>query len=113
MVLVTVWTLDKTEVIHLENSNKYQTHQEIDHNIHTAEYLLNATGKLVYVNYLDRFGALKPGNSGAKFFREVLSNKFLLMLFPEVRIPLFRLGKHSILVVSCSVESVWEKNVQP
>lgn len=35
------------------------------------------------------------------------------MLFPEVHIPLFRLGKHSILVVSGSVEFVWEKNVQP
>lgn len=29
--LVVVWTLDKTEVIHLENSNKYQTHQEMGH----------------------------------------------------------------------------------
>lgn len=57
--------------------------------------------------------ALKPGNRGAKVFTEVLSNKFPLMLFffSEVHIPLFRLGKRSILVVSCSVEFVWEKNV--
>lgn len=53
MELVMVWPLDKTEVIHLENSNKCQSHQEIDHNIHSVEYLVNATGDLVYVKYLD------------------------------------------------------------
>lgn len=62
MELVMVGTLDKTAVIHLENSNKYQTHQETHGDIHTVEYLLNATGDLVSVNYLDRFRALKPGN---------------------------------------------------
>lgn len=74
---------------------------------------MNATGDLISVNYLDGVRALKPGNRGAKFFREVLSNKFPLVLFPDIHIPLFRLGKRSILVVSCSVEFVWEKNVQP
>lgn len=50
--LVMVWTLDKTEVIHLEYSNKQQAHQEIDHNMHIVGYLLTAAGDVVCVKYL-------------------------------------------------------------
>lgn len=79
--LVVVWTLDKTEVIHLENLTSIKSIRKWATYVHIVEYLLTVTGVLLYVKYLDGFKDLEARKLRCKVFREVLSNKFPLMLF--------------------------------
>lgn len=95
------------QLIELEDSN---THQEMDYNIHIVDSLLNATSGLVYAKNLELFEGLEAWKlTGCS--KKCLQINFSLFL--KVHTPEIRLGKHSIPVVSCSVEFVWEKNVQP
>lgn len=58
--------------------------------------------------------ARKPGNRELTGLSEkCFQINFSWCLFLKVHTPELRLGKHSMPVVSCSAEFVWEKNVQP
>lgn len=68
-------------LIELEESNKPNTHPEIDYSIHTVESLLNTSSGWVYAKHPELFKGLGSLERRAyRVFREVLSNKFLLVL---------------------------------
>lgn len=68
-------------LIELEASNKSNTHQEIDYSVHIVESLLNVTSGWVYAKHPELFKGPEAWKQRAyRAFREVLSNKFLLVL---------------------------------
>lgn len=97
-------------LIELEESNKPNTHPEIDYSIHTVESLLNASSGWVYAKHPELFKGLEAWNGELTGFSEkCFQINFSWCLFLKVHTPEIRLGKHSMPVVSCSVEFVWEK----
>lgn len=68
-------------LIELEESNKPDTHQEIDYSVHIVESLLNVTSGWVHAKHPELFKGPEAWKQRAyRVFREVLSNKFLLVL---------------------------------
>jgi hypothetical protein len=56
-------------MIHLENSDESQAYQEIEHNICIVERLLNTTGELERVKYLQLFKGLEVRELSSKNFQ--------------------------------------------